>query len=183
MKPQADIAFIRRDDPLSQSVSLVGMAGAGKSTLAPLLAEALGYAHMDTDRLLEAEYGQPLQALLDAVGLDVFLCIEEHHICALAMHRCVISTGGSVIYSEKAIGRLKALGPVVFLEVDQENVLARVGAGRNRGLAIGPGKTLAELFAERQPLYRAAADITVSTTARTPESCVAEILDLLKKKG
>lgn len=154
--------FLRRQAQLS-CVSLIGMAGAGKSTLGRMLAERLDWAHLDTDNLIEATYGQPLQQVLDGLGLAEFLRAEETVVATLMVRRTVVSTGGSVVYGPRAVERLKLLGPVVFLEVGLETFLQRVGGGEGRGLAVAPGKSFADVFHERQPLYRAAADFTLRT--------------------
>lgn len=144
-------------------VSLIGMAGAGKSTLGRLLADKLGWAHLDTDRLIEAFYGLPLQEVLDGLGLEKFLEAENTLVALLNVRRAVISTGGSVVYGREAMERLHLLGPVVHLDISMESFLRRVGDGGNRGLAIAPGRTREDLFLERQPLYEATADFTLST--------------------
>ena len=144
-------------------VSLIGMAGAGKSTLGRLLAEKIGWAHVDTDRVIESFYGLPLQEIVDGLGLEKFLEAENTLVALLNLRRAVISTGGSVIYGRQAMERLHLLGPVVHLDVGMQSFLKRVGDGGNRGLAIAPGRSLEDLFLERQPLYRAAADFTLST--------------------
>jgi shikimate kinase len=145
------------------SISLIGMAGAGKSTLGRLLAEKLGWAHLDTDRLIESFYGLPLQDVLDGLGLEDFLKVENSLVAMLNVRRTVISTGGSVIYGREAMERLHLLGPVVHLDISLHSFLKRVGDGSNRGLAIAPGRTREDLYLERQPLYMAAADFTLST--------------------
>jgi shikimate kinase len=144
-------------------VSLIGMAGAGKSTLGRLLADKLGWAHLDTDRLIEAYYGLPLQEVLNGMGLAKFLEAEDTLVSMLGVRRTIISTGGSVVYGAKAMARLHLLGPVVHLSVSVQSFLERVGDGGNRGLAIAPGRSLEDLFLERQPLYEATADYTLST--------------------
>lgn len=154
--------FLRRQEQLS-CVSLIGMAGAGKSTLGRMLSERLGWAHLDTDNLIEATYGMPLQQVLDGLGLEAFLSAEETVVATLMVRRTVVSTGGSVVYGPRAVERLKLLGPVVFLDVSLETFLRRVGGGEGRGLAVAPGKSFADVFHERQPLYQAAADITLRT--------------------
>ncbi len=161
--------------PPQACVSLIGMAGAGKSTLGRLLAERLGWAHLDTDHLIEASYGLPLQSVLDALGLETFLRAEESLVSSLSVRRTVISTGGSVVYGPTAVERLKLLGPVVFLEVSLPTFLKRVGDGGNRGLAIAPGKSREDLFAERQPLYRAAADFTLRTDEDSHQGCLERL--------
>lgn len=144
-------------------VSLIGMAGAGKSTLGRMLAEKLGWAHLDTDRLIESFYGLPLQEIVDGLGLAKFLEAENTLVAMLSLRRAVISTGGSVVYGREALARLHLLGPVVHLDISMQSFLKRVGDGGNRGLAIAPGRSLEDLFLERQPLYRATADFTLST--------------------
>jgi shikimate kinase len=167
---------IERDVVLAPCITLVGMAGAGKSTLGKALADRLGWGQLDTDRHLEAYYGLPLQGIMDHFGLDEFLRIEGYLVSQLSLTRTIISTGGSVIYSEAAMARLRSLGPVVLLDIDERTFLDRVGDGGNRGLAIAPGETLRDLYARRQPLYRAAADIVVRTDCSTPDTCVDSIL-------
>ncbi|SDB51153.1 shikimate kinase [Desulfonatronum thiosulfatophilum] len=140
-------------------VSLIGMAGAGKSTLGRALAERLGWALVDTDRLMEAHWGGSLQALLDRFGLENFLRAEEDVVAKLWLWRTVVATGGSVIYGPSAVRRLRELGPVVYLRVTVGTVCERVRDAQGRGLARRPGQSLEELYAEREPLYREAADL------------------------
>ncbi|QLA21698.1 homoserine kinase [Desulfolutivibrio sulfoxidireducens] len=163
-------------------LSLVGMAGAGKSTLGRLVAERLGFAHLDTDRLIEATFGMPLQALLDARGLDEFLRLEEDVVSRLWLRRCVVSTGGSVVYGRRAVERLRRCGPVVFLEIDLSTFLARVGKAQDRGFARPGGKSLEEVFAERQPLYAAAADYRAQTGKMSPGRSAADIVRWMRAR-
>lgn len=157
-------------------VSLVGMAGAGKSTLATLLARRLGWACLDTDRLIEAMAGAGLAELLARRGLQGFLRLEEDVVAGLSVKRCVVATGGSVIYGPRAVARLKESGPVVHLTIDLATFLARVGDPGKRAFVVPPGLTLPDVYAERQPLYAAAADVTVTSCGVTPEACVEQIL-------
>lgn len=142
-------------------LSLIGMAGAGKSTLGRALARDLGWALVDTDRLMEAHWGGPLQALLDRFGLEGFLRAEEDVVTKLWLWRTVVATGGSVVYGPRAVKRLRELGPVVYLRVGVGTICGRVKDARGRGLARRPEQTLEQLYAEREPLYRAAADLTL----------------------
>lgn len=160
----------------SSSIILIGMAGAGKSTLAPLLARRLGWEHMDTDRLIEAWYGRPLQVILDECGTGEFLRLEEEVVGKLAASKCVISTGGSVVYSRKIMNRLRLLGPLVHLHIDRQTFLDRVGKADDRGFVCREGMTLEDVYNERQPMYHAAADMTVATDSATPDECVERIV-------
>ncbi|WP_415714175.1 homoserine kinase [Maridesulfovibrio sp.] len=164
------------------SVILIGMAGAGKSTLAPLLAEKLGWEHMDTDSVIEGYYGRRLQGIVDHLGVPEFRRAEEYIISGLGVFRTVISTGGSVVYGPKAMERLKLLGPVIYLRISSETCLSRVGSGDDRGLAISPGQSLECLYNERIPLYEKYADFAVDTDALSPEESVVKIYNWLKSK-
>jgi len=164
-----------------QNLCLIGMAGAGKSVVGKALAKALGWAHVDTDRVIEAHFGMPLQEVLDAWGPEGFKPAEAQVIESLTLARCVISTGGSVVYSEKAMSRLKHLGKIIYLKAAPTDIEKRVENGRNRGLVRRPGQTLAELYAEREPLYQAAADFILDTRDLSVEQCVQEILAWLEQ--
>ncbi len=157
------------------SITLIGMAGAGKSTLAPLLAEKLGWEWVDTDHIIEAYYGQPLQDIVDRFGVPEFRRIEESILASFGAIRTVVSTGGSVVYGPAAMERFKALGPVVYLKISRETCLKRVGCGQGRGLAIGEGQTVESLYEERQPLYSKYADFTVRTDNKSPRKSAEAI--------
>ncbi|MYL83644.1 shikimate kinase [Desulfovibrio aerotolerans] len=161
-------------------VSLIGMAGAGKSTLATLLARRLGWACLDTDRLIEAHCRARLPDILARHGLPGFLAIEDEVVAGLGVRRCVVATGGSVIYGPRAVARLKAMGPVVYLAVDLATFLARVGDPGERAFVMPGGMTLSDVYAERQPLYAAAADLTVATCGVTPAATVEHLLQGIK---
>lgn len=135
----------------------------------------LGWAHVDTDRLLEAHWGTLLQDLVDGMGLDEFLRAEEKLVSELWLWRTVVSTGGSVIYSPSAVKQLRSLGTVVYLHVSVETVCARVEDGQGRGLARRPGQSLDQLYAERAPLYRAAADLVLDAEGCSPEHVARKI--------
>lgn len=161
-------------------ITLVGMAGAGKSTLGHLLAEALGWAHLDTDRLMEAHYGRDLAELLEDLGPEGFTRAEENAVAALRLKRVVISTGGSVVYGPRARKRLGELGPVVFLRISRQTFLERLGPPEERGFVVRPGCTLEDVFDERQPLYEKTADFSLDTDRETPEKSLKRILGWLE---
>ena len=160
-------------------ISLIGMAGAGKSTVGRVLAERLGWTQVDTDHLIEAAYGKRLQDVTDSMTKDAFLDVEGDTICGIRLKRTVLSTGGSVIYREPAMRHLQSLGPVIHLDVPLPLILERIALNPDRGLAIAPGQTIEDLFAEREALY------TRWSTARIPagelsvQGCVEAILKLL----
>ncbi len=163
--------------PPGACISLIGMAGVGKSTIGGLLAQALGWACLDTDRLLEAYYGRPLQQIFDTLGRETFLLAEECVVAGLGAKRCVVSTGGSVVYGPRAVTRLQSLGPVVYLAACLETVQQRLDNVCERGLAIAPGQSIESLYQQRIPLYLRAAHLILHTDLLTPAECRDFILN------
>lgn len=143
------------------NIILIGMPSCGKSTLGRILAKELGYGYVDTDDIIIRQNGCPLRDILDAEGVDGFVRREEAAICSVQAQRTIIATGGSAIYSEKAMAHLKTLGRVVYLCLTFDEVERRLGDLHARGVAIAPGSTLQDLFNERVPLYEKYADLTV----------------------
>ena len=91
-----------------ENIVLIGMPGAGKSTVGVVLAKALGMQFVDTDILIQERAGRMLQEILDKDGPDVFKRIEEEAILSLQPHRAVIATGGSVVFSGDAMAHLRS---------------------------------------------------------------------------
>ena len=160
-------------------ITLIGMAGAGKSTVGSALAHELGWALVDSDHLIEAVYAARLQDVTDALGKDAFLDVEATVISAIKANRTVIATGGSVVYREKAMRHLASLGPIVHLDVPLAIVEERIARNPQRGLAIGPGQTLNDIFMERQELYTLYATLCCEPTCKNPQQCVDWIVDNL----
>ncbi len=163
----------------SRNIVLIGMAGAGKSTVGVLLAKALSRTFIDTDLLIQAAEGRRLQEILDAQGLEAFRAIEARHALAVDARDAVIATGGSVVYSEAAMAHLKRGGVAVYLKLNPGVLEARVKEADPRGLAIAPGQTFRELYDERRPLYERYADITIDCTGLSHEEVVRRIAGTL----
>lgn len=162
--------------PDSACISLIGMPGAGKSTVGRHLARQLDWAFVDTDHLIEATYGTTLQNITDAMPKDAFLDVEGGIVGSLQTCHCVLATGGSVVYRDRAMQHLLSLGPVVFLEVSLPLLLERVARNPNRGLAIAPGQTLEDLYTERMQLYQRYATQTIAADKLTPAQCCEAII-------
>ena len=143
------------------NIILIGMPGAGKSTLGVLLAKLMGYMFVDTDILLQQKHGALLGRILRRNGNRAFLKLEEEMFLSLELDGAVIATGGSAIYSEAGMAHMKRTGPCVFLNVPYELIASRLGNLRQRGVVLPNGYTLRDLYDERLPLYRKFADITV----------------------
>ncbi len=163
-------------------ISVIGMAGAGKTIIGRVLAKQLGWAHVDTDSLIESAYGVRLQRVTDALGKDAFLDVEAQIITSLRVRRTVLSTGGSAVYRPDTMQYLASLGPVVYLEVPLAIILKRIACKPDRGLAIAPGQTVEDLFYEREALYRQWATHTVAAAAMTVDRCAEAILEKLAEK-
>ncbi|HNR34615.1 MAG TPA: shikimate kinase [Candidatus Hydrogenedentes bacterium] len=166
-----------------RNVVLIGMPGVGKSTVGVLLAKALSRSFIDTDVHLQAREGRRLQDIIDTDGLDRFRAIEENFILSLDCREHVVATGGSVVYSERAMAHLRRSGPVVYLYLPLEPLYARVTNLDSRGIVMAPGQTFAELFDERQPLYAKHADVTIHCAGLNHDETAAAIVQALREKG
>lgn len=167
----------------SDNVILIGMSGAGKSTLGVLLAKALGKQFVDTDILIQQKTSRLLQAIIDTDGADRFLEIEEELVASLDLHDCVIATGGSVVYSDKAMRHLKASGTTVYLSVAFDELQSRLACISERGIVFKGKNDLCAVYEERLPLYRTYADVTVECTGQGVEESVNQITSALKKRN
>lgn len=160
-----------------RNLTLIGMPGSGKSTVGVLLAKALGFQFLDVDLLIQQREGALLQDILDRRGIEPFLDAEEAAVRSLSCTRTVIAPGGSAVCREAAMAHLRALGKVVYLQVPLAELERRVDNITTRGIAMAPGQTLADVFAQREPLYRRYADLTVDIGAgRSLEDTVAAVL-------
>ncbi len=164
-------------------ITIIGMAGAGKTTVGAALAAHIGWAHLDTDDLIESVYGVPLQKVADALTKDGFLDMEAGVIQGVWAVHAVLSTGGSVVYRHEAMEYLKSLGPIVHLQVPLPIILERIARNPDRGLAIAPGQTIEDLFLERERLYARYADFVLHTEKLRPDACVRAIAEWLNARA
>lgn len=164
---------MRADCPLN--IVLIGMPGAGKSSVGVLLAKRLGYQFVDTDLLMQGEAHCRLQQIIAHHGLAAFKDLEERVVCKLAPQRTVVATGGSVVYSDRAMTHLRRIGRLVWLDLPLEELERRVRNMDSRGLVIDPGETFADLYARRTPLYRQYAELTIACAGMNPEEIAAAI--------
>lgn len=165
-----------------ENIVLIGMPGCGKSTVGVLLAKALGHDFVDTDVFLQAREGRKLQEIIDEIGVNAFLKKEEDAVLALDCRRCVIATGGSVVYGARAMQRLKASGTVVYIQLPYQEIERRLSNLATRGVTLREGQTLKDLYDERIPLYEAAADVVYNASGTDIEETVCAIKALLMKK-
>lgn len=143
------------------NIILIGMPGAGKSTVGVILAKTLGMDFLDTDLAICRTAGRTLQSILDEEGQEAFLRLEEQVVMDLSPRQTVIATGGSVPLEPRAMAHLKKSGRVIYLQVELEELRRRLSNIKTRGIAFGPGETLDTLYAHRKPIYESWADLTV----------------------
>ncbi len=147
---------------MKTNLTLIGMPGAGKSTIGIILAKNLSLGFIDTDILIQINQQKSLQQIIDESDYLNLRQIEENEICKLNISNHVIATGGSAAYSEKAMLHLRTSSKIVFLKVDYEEIKRRIRNFETRGIAKTDNQTFRELFEERQLLYKKYADITVT---------------------
>lgn len=144
-----------------KNIVLIGMPASGKSTQGRLLAARLKYDFLDTDDVIREINGCELRDIIREEGLDGFKKREEEAICSVNCKRTVIATGGSAVYSERAMEHLRSIGRIVYLAVDYDTIARRIGDPQKRGVAMAPGMTLRDLYEERATLYKKYADVVV----------------------
>jgi len=158
-----------------KNIVLIGMPGSGKSTVGVVLAKAAALAFVDTDLLIQSHAGESLQSIVDKEGYEALRRVEEEVLCSLDVTGHVIATGGSAVYSERAMQHLKRNSVIVFLDISMTTVRQRIGDFSLRGISKRPGQTLDELFAERYKLYARYADQVVSGDHKTQQQVCDEI--------
>lgn len=163
------------------NIILIGMPGAGKSTLGVLLAKAMGKLFVDTDIIIQQKTKRLLQDIIDNDGTDAFLKLEEDILLTVNETNTVIATGGSTVYSEKAMEHFKKSGKIVYLHVDFAEIEKRVTNITTRGIVLKNGKSLADAFDERKPLYDKYADVVIDCTGSTIENSVKMLAEKLSK--
>lgn len=157
---------------------LIGMPGSGKSTLGVLVAKALGLDFVDTDLMLQRQAGMRLAEILARHGTDGFLAMEDQLLASLEVEKTVVATGGSAIYHARGMAQMKALGPVVWIDVPFRELRRRLGDLAARGVVLDEGQTLRELFEERRPLYSQWADLRLPSGREPLEATVARLRGL-----
>ena len=159
-----------------KNVVLIGMPGCGKSTCGVLAAKALCKDFVDTDLVIQQQEKMPLQAIINSRGNDYFAAAEESAVCSLTVHNAVIATGGSVVYSDKAMAHLKENAIVIYLHINLDTMLKRIADMSSRGILLRDGESIEAMFAERQSLYEKYADRIIDCDDKAIETTVFEIV-------
>ena len=159
------------------NIILVGMPGAGKSTIGVVLAKRLGYRFIDSDLLIQETYQMLLHQLIEKDGIDAFLEKEGEVNAGISGHKQVIATGGSAIYSANAMKHFKEIGTVIYLKLSYDSIEQRLGDLNQRGVTIKEGQTLKSLYEERIPYYERYANRCIDCENKAIRDIVAEIAE------
>ncbi len=161
------------------NITLIGMAGAGKTTTGRQLAAKLKMSFIDTDRLIQEKYGKKLNEIIEENGSEKFIELENSLICELNPENTVIATGGSAVYGRKAMEHLRKISTVVYLDVPLWKIKLRVSDAPGRGVVSQKGETLEEIFFERLRLYKRYKHFSVICKGKKISQITAEIIDNL----
>lgn len=166
-----------------KNIVLIGMPGAGKSTVGVILAKVLGYRFIDSDLLIQEQEKCLLKDIIERDGLEGLLRVEEQVNSEINVEESVIATGGSVIYGPKAMEHLRKIGTVVYIQLSYETINARLDNIRQRGVVFQEGQTLKDLYEERCPLYEKYAHIIVNAETLGMEEVMEKIAREVAKKN
>ena len=165
------------------NITLIGMPGAGKSTIGVVLAKVLGYQFLDSDLLIQKQEKRRLSEIIEEEGYRGFQEVENRVNAAIDVENTIIATGGSVVYCEEAMEHLKSIGTVVYLKLSLQALSKRLGNLKGRGVLLRDGQTLADLYDERTPLYEKYADIVVDEEGKDLEASLESLLEILREKS
>ena len=164
------------------NITLIGMPGAGKSTIGVVLAKVLGYQFLDSDLLIQKQEKRRLSEIIEEEGYKGFKDVENRVNASIEAENTVIATGGSVVYCEEAMEHLKYIGTVVYLKLSLNALSKRLGNLKGRGVLLREGQNLTDLYEERTPLYEKYADIVIDEEGKDLEASLEILLKTLKEK-
>ena len=165
------------------NITLIGMPGAGKSTIGVVLAKVLGYQFLDSDLLIQKQEKRRLSEIIEEEGYKGFKDVENRVNVSIEAENTVIATGGSVVYCEEAMEHLKSIGTVVYLKLSLNALSKRLGNLKGRGVLLREGQNLTDLYEERTPLYEKYADIVIDEEGKDLEASLELLLETLKEKA
>lgn len=163
-----------------KNIVLIGMPGAGKSTIGVILAKVLGFKFIDSDLLIQEQEGMLLKNIIATKGIEGFREIENQVNRDIVTDKSVIATGGSIIYCPEAMKHLADIGVVVYIKLDYETINNRLKDIRKRGVVYREGQTLRSLYDERKVLYEKYAQIVVNGNELSIEDLMANIADSVR---
>lgn len=160
-----------------KNIILIGMPGAGKSTVGVVLAKKLGYQFLDCDLVIQEKCEKLLYQLIEEKGEAGFLMLENEINAGICADRTVIATGGSAVYGQEAMAHFKEIGRIVYLKLPYGELKERLGDLHERGVVLREGATLLDLYQERCVLYEKYADMVTECSGRSIRDIMEEIAD------
>lgn len=160
-----------------KNIVLIGMPGAGKSSIGVILAKVLGFNFIDADLLIQEREKRLLKDIISDEGLDRFMQIENDVNASIQASQTVIATGGSVIYGKEAMEHLSSIGLVVYLKLSYNSIKKRLGNISQRGVVLKEGQDLANLYDERCPLYEKYANLVIDCENLDIEATLGTIVE------
>jgi shikimate kinase len=167
-----------------KSIVLVGMMGAGKSSVGACLRRRTGLGLIDTDEIVASKLGMSIPEIFTRCGEEKFRKAETEALrCMQTEEQMIIVTGGGIVLHEENVEILRSQAVIVWLDGDEEALFARASRKKNRPLlqTKNPRKAFSEILRSRRPLYANTADIRVDTSVLTDEEVAVAILAKLKK--
>lgn len=161
------------------NIILIGMPGVGKSTIGVILAKMLGYTFIDADIVIQNEEKRLLKDIIASEGVEGFIRIENRINSNIVGEKCIIATGGSVVYGKEAMEHYKEIGRILYLKVGFDTLKGRLKDIKGRGVVLRNGQDLDALYKERTPLYEEYADLTVAEDGLTIEQTIEKIMEIL----
>jgi shikimate kinase len=166
---------------MKNNITLIGMPGSGKSTTGVILAKLLSFGFLDTDILIQRNTQRSLQDIVDKEGHVFLRRVEEEEIMKIRPEKTVISTGGSAVYSKKAMAHLSSFSEICFLRADFNIIEKRIRNFDQRGIAKARDQSFYDLFMERQPLYEAFADMEIDCNNLFQDDLAGLIAEKVKR--
>ena len=163
---------------MNKSISLIGMAGAGKTSIGKKLSNYLKFDFVDSDQLIELNQNKSLHEVLFDNGVKGFKKIEESIILSVEFNQTIFATGGSAIFSKKAMNHIKKNSTVIYLEVSFEDIINRVPDFSHRGFIKQVDQTIQDAFNERESIYAKYADHIIPNN-ESLESCFNKIIKII----
>ena len=168
----------------AKSIVLIGMMGAGKSSVGRCLQQRTGLARLDTDEMVAAQFGIPIAQIFEKHGEEGFRIAETEVLRKLAPVRpAVVVTGGGIVVRAENVDLLKQLGTVIWVTAEEATLFERAARRNDRPLLQkeNPRAVFSKLFRERESLYAAAADLRVDTSTLTHDEVAETILNRLEE--
>jgi len=166
------------------NIFLVGMMGAGKTTLGKALAQRAGLEFVDTDRVLVERTGVPVATIFEIEGEEGFRRRESGIIAELAQRAgCLVATGGGAVLAAENRQVMRGAGTVIYLRARLESLWERTRHDSSRPLlaTADPRATLARILEDRDPLYREAAHLIVETGSQSAATLVNRVMAALRQ--